>query len=552
MESIESRKLRGGYYTPKRIADFISSWAIRNVSDSVLEPSCGDGIFIESIIQRLLAMGANKVDIAKQVRGVEYDPVEADKARRRLSALDIRPLPNQILDGDFFKFCRANLNDNMRYDCVLGNPPFIRYQDFPEEQRQTAFTLMIRAGLKPNRLTNTWIPFLVTSTLLLKNNGRIGMVIPAELFQVNYAAATRKFLSTAYSTLLIITFRRLVFPDVQQEVVLLLGEKNGREKHGIRIIEIDRMEDLHKIDLDTSKKSTVQLDHSSEKWTQYYLSDKEIETLRKIRSDTSIPLSGEFLAVDVGIVTGQNRFFVVPKETIEEYDLANFSMRIIAKASHIKGLIATDSDWNSLASTNNPVFLVNIPDVSFNSLPIGARRYLEYGAKNGYNVGYKCRIRKKWWVLPSVWIPDAFMLRQVHVCPKLVINNCSATATDTLHRVRLTNGLMRQTLSCAFLNSLTLAFSEVIGRSYGGGVLTFEPSEAERLPLPIKNASGLDAKEIDALLRSNRISDVLDITDDVLLRKGLLLPEKDISNLRSIWTKLRDRRMERRSISTKQ
>ena len=182
-----------------------------------------------------------------------------------------------------------------------------------------------------------------------------------------------------------------------------------------------------------------------------------------------------------------------------------------------------------------------------NSLPSGVKEYIEFGVSQGFDTGYKCRIRKNWWVVPSVWVPDAFMLRQVHLCPKIVLNKCEATATDTLHRVKLINGMSGQILSCAFVNSLTLAFAEVTGRSYGGGVLTFEPSEAERLPLPVKNASDLDIDEIDSLLRENRLEKVLDITDDILLRKGLQLPAKEVSSLRSIWEKLCNRRIQRHS-----
>ena len=39
----EQNKLRGGYYTPTPISEFLAKWAIRNPSDRILEPSCGDG-----------------------------------------------------------------------------------------------------------------------------------------------------------------------------------------------------------------------------------------------------------------------------------------------------------------------------------------------------------------------------------------------------------------------------------------------------------------------------------------------------------------------------
>ena len=50
MKPIEGyNKLRGGYYTPEKIAEFIVDWAIRTTTDTILEPSCGDGSFVNAI-----------------------------------------------------------------------------------------------------------------------------------------------------------------------------------------------------------------------------------------------------------------------------------------------------------------------------------------------------------------------------------------------------------------------------------------------------------------------------------------------------------------------
>ena len=81
MKPIEGyNKLRGGYYTPKKIAEFIATWAIRTKNDEILEPSCGDGSFISAIADRLHEMGASDQSIKHNVTGVELDKVEASKA----------------------------------------------------------------------------------------------------------------------------------------------------------------------------------------------------------------------------------------------------------------------------------------------------------------------------------------------------------------------------------------------------------------------------------------------------------------------------------------
>lgn len=40
---------------------------------------------------------------------------------------------------DFFAFYRDKVTGKSNYDAIVGNPPFIRYQDFDEKSRDIAF-----------------------------------------------------------------------------------------------------------------------------------------------------------------------------------------------------------------------------------------------------------------------------------------------------------------------------------------------------------------------------------------------------------------------------
>src|SRR5699024_2605289 len=126
-------KLRGGYYTPEKIAEFIATWAIRTKDDEILEPSCGDGSFISAIADRLHEMGASDQSIEHNVTGIELDKVEANKAGQYG--------PN-VVQSDFFTYYRNSIDEKKEFDVVVGNPPFIRYQNFEEEYRKIAFELM--------------------------------------------------------------------------------------------------------------------------------------------------------------------------------------------------------------------------------------------------------------------------------------------------------------------------------------------------------------------------------------------------------------------------
>lgn len=542
-----NQKLRGGYYTPAVLSEFLSNWAITEASSRVLEPSCGDGAILEMATQRFIQLGTDSESISSQLEGIELNKTEAKKARARVSSCDPGLECFKVHNGDFFTAAKKWLASEKRFDAVIGNPPFIRYQNFPEQYRSKALDIMRQAGLSPNRLTNTWVPFLITSSLLLNEHGRIGMIIPAELFQVNYAAESRQFLSDYFSKISIVTFNHLVFDDIQQEIVLFLGEKNGENK-GITVTRLDDASDLDLFDYEASfKEDAKPMDHSKEKWTQYFLDIDEIELLRTLKSHPMIMKTGELFQVDVGVVTGENKYFVFNESAVKVNRLGGDTQRIVSRSNHLTGAIFTEKDWQHNVDLKRAAFLFAPNLNNGKRISKAASEYIRLGEELGVQKGYKCSIRKNWYVVPTLWVPDAFMLRQVHEYPMLILNQAQATSTDTIHRVRFENSdYDRDIITAAFMNTLTFAFAEVTGRSYGGGVLTFEPSEAENLPIPLEGANSLNLEELNKILINEGIEAVLDITDEILLIKGLGLSKADVAALRNIWEKLRDRRINRK------
>jgi adenine-specific DNA-methyltransferase len=545
LDKLDNDKLRGGYYTPKPIADFICKWAIRNAEERVLEPSCGDGNFIEAAIQRFLEIGLAQNDLFGHIQGVELMEVEAIKAKSRAESYGLNS--TTIVNSDFFRFIH-HLPESTRYDVVIGNPPFIRYQNFPEKHRNLAITLMSEIGIIPNKLTNIWVPFLVIAATRLSSKGRLGMVIPAELFQVKYAADTRVFLSKYFPRITIVTFTRLVFEGIQQEVVLLLCEKEVSENPGIRVVELDSLDALAKLDIEKIQQAPVKaIDHSTEKWTKYFLETSEIELLRQTKADERIKSCGSYMQVDVGIVTGRNDFFMLNAKQVDELQLGEHVQKVVSKSPQLKGIRfkSEDFDSNSVDQTHTHLFVP--PNLPFDELPIKCQQYIRFGEEMGFDTGYKCKIRKRWYITPSLSKPDGFALRQVNEFPKLVSNLADASSTDTIHRVRFDNGIDSELAVVSFLNSLTFAFSEILGRSYGGGVLTFEPTEIEEIPLPMLiNRGSLDFDKIDRLMREKKIIEVLDMVDKALLIDQMGYSEKQVQEFRSIWKKLSNRRIGRK------
>ena len=116
MEFASAEKLRGGFYTPEPIAEFILRWGINGSTNyDILEPSCGDGVFLEQISRQNLAYNS--------ITAIEYDEIEAQKADKIL-------LQNKrVLNEDFHVYSNETIE---KFDLVVGNPPYIRYQYFNE------------------------------------------------------------------------------------------------------------------------------------------------------------------------------------------------------------------------------------------------------------------------------------------------------------------------------------------------------------------------------------------------------------------------------------
>jgi adenine-specific DNA-methyltransferase len=534
----DTNKLRGGFYTPDELTRFLVDWAVGSNTRSVLEPSCGDGAFITALARRSSELAS--LDTLA-VTATEIDGVEASAARARMWA---GGLSGRVVDRDFFNVVTAELA-SQRFDAIVGNPPFIRFQYFPEAQRELAFSLMAKLGLTPNRLTNAWVPFVAVAASLLSSQGRLAMIVPAELLQVTYAAELRRFLVDTFGRITLVTFRDLVFTGVEQEVVLLLAEGN-ETAGGVRVIELDGLDDLRDRSLLDRTSAGLPVDHSTEKWTQYFLSEREFTLMRALRVGT-VPRLGQFASVDVGVVTGNNDFFVLDPSSEWSADLAPFLSPIVHRSSQLRGFETRADDWMDGAGSNGGRHLLT---VSNDLQPEGKlAEYIAFGASRGVNQGYKCRIRRHWHVVPSVHIPDAFMLRQIYSAPRLSVNALDATSTDTVHRVRFLGTSDPRTLVASFHSSMTFAFAELLGRSYGGGVLELEPTEAEHLPVAYEKALLPRFGELDSLMRSGDLDGVADITDRAIAG-SVGLSTAEMAVLRGAWDRLRKRRSRRGKRST--
>jgi len=511
-------KVLGAVYTPPRVAEALVRWAVRSPAERVLDPACGDGVFLAAARKRLAQLGSAD----PRPMGIDIDPQAAAAAG--------------AICSDFFEWAQLSLfRDVPAFDAIVGNPPFIRSHLFPESSRQLAFRQMRQMGLRPSRLMSTWAPFVAISCRLLAPDGRMAFVVPEELLHVGYAEGLRRFLLERFRRVIVCLSDGDLFPSVQQSVVLLLCDQEPDGPGGLLTMPFASLENGPPYALEPAPAWDW-----CPKWTHLFLSPGERQVIGDSFQQLGWRPLREYGRVEVGVVTGANDFFVLSRSEAEALGNGSCLVPIVTGARDLPGINLSRDDFFHLTERGRPTFLISTAE-PLERLPPKLRDYLEYGVKRQINLRFKCRNRKPWYAVPSVWPADALLLRQAGEMPKLVHLEKKCVSTDTIHRVRWRWPELGKRYAVGFLNTWTLIACELTGRSYGGGVLELMPGEANAIPLP-PPVEELEAifEAVDGLVRSRQLEAAVEMVDRAVLPAAIPAAHHDAA--RSIWAKLVERR----------
>lgn len=510
------RKERGAFFTPSAITRFISNWAIRTANDRVLEPAAGDAAFLVSAVDRLREFEPG-THSSPMVHGVEIHAHSADVARSRVSDAGGQA---DIQLSDFFAVKPAP-----EFDVVIGNPPYIRYQDFTGEARARAREAAIRGGISLTGLASSWAAFTVHSALFLKKGGRLAFVLPAELLSVNYAAPVRKFLFSRFRDVQLVLFDEQVFPEAEADVVLLLadGYLDGPAVHAT----IRQTKNASTLASLGPGQSWTPADPSA-KWTSSLVDADAVRLLQTLSVDglyTNLETWGD---TTLGMVTGNNKYFTLSPQRVAELGLRPDELLSLSPpgSSHLRGLSLSNAHLKRLGEEGNAIHLFYPSDPPSPA----AAAYIADGHRTGVDTAYKCRVRKTWFRVPLVSPADLLLTCMNADTPRITENAARARHLNSVHGVYLNDAckvIGRELLPVASLNSVTLLHAEMVGRAYGGGILKIEPKEADTwaMPSPALVAACADSlrdvkRSVAKLLDKGRLLDAVNTVDQVLLGNG--------------------------------
>jgi tRNA1(Val) A37 N6-methylase TrmN6 len=363
------KKQTGSFYTESKIARWLVKWAIRNPNDSVLEPSFGEGIFIEQALERFKQLKNHSPGIT----AVEIQNDVFEKVNKTLSKNNLN-----VYAADFL-----SLDVPPRFDVVIGNPPYIGIKKLPQYQKYNARQIIDKHEIYCPNNGSLWFPFVLHATDALKTEGRLGFVMPFEITYARYADGLWKRLSEKYSNISICRIYEDFFPNVDVETVLLLAEGKGGCTTYVNYLIYNKIDDLPACNSTYTTRIPVSKIGSNSKPFVYSLLTKEQqELINRFRNEKIITPVVNVCKFKIGYVCADKKYFHPDADTRSRYNLpsGNF-LPAVLNAKELNGGTGIGANADSRQCENKLYLPQRITE--------GDKLYIQSGEMLGVHKKYK-------------------------------------------------------------------------------------------------------------------------------------------------------------------
>ena len=232
------RKLNGAFFTPDYIIDFIAKEIKPQKDDKNLDPSCGCGAFLIGLTEYYKTTFSKSVKsiVKENIYGSDILAYNIHRAKLLLTIYALQH--NEILEeSDFNLFNQDSLKADwdLSFDTVVGNPPYVKFQDLSDENRE----YLVRNWTTVEGGTfNLYFAFFELGYKLLKPTGRLGYITPNNYFTSLAGEAMRRFFQQKKCVTRIIDFTHKKVFDAQTYTALTFLNKQENEA-----IVFDRIKD---------------------------------------------------------------------------------------------------------------------------------------------------------------------------------------------------------------------------------------------------------------------------------------------------------------------
>jgi len=346
---LEDKKINGAFFTPKIITDFIVSQTINSASQKVCDPSCGCGAFL---ISAAIFISENfikdVVDIIEEnLYGVDIADYCVRRSKILLSLLalkngeDKEDIKFNLKTADSlavdWKKLFPEMDREEGFDIVIGNPPYVKYQDINKELRGKLYKdwLTLKTGNY-----NLYFAFFELGVAIMRADGVLGYITPNNYFTSLAGVQLREYLKSNRLIEKIIDFNHLKLFEAQTYTCITFLKK--KEKGFLLYERVDGYEVLDSLkDIHYSKIYFREL--NNRKWR--LIRDIEQENIKRIECVGK--KLGVIADIRVGIATCKDSVYFIFNSTLKEgyyhksyqgkiYQIEKDITKPIAKISNFK------------------------------------------------------------------------------------------------------------------------------------------------------------------------------------------------------------------------
>ena len=336
METVikQNRKNKfGQYFTPKVVAEFMIEMASISKDSKILEPSCGQGVFLELLQQ---------------------------KGFNNLTAFEIdQELANEFNCVKYESFISAKIDE--KFDLIIGNPPYIRWKNLESELKQELSNNPIWNKYF-NSLCDYLYIFILKSIELLNDNGELIFICPEYWMNTTHSISLRNYMvQNGYFEEIYHFNETPIFDKVTVSIIIFKFVKSKEKKDKINVSKFYANQKLtaetlnnlkNKIHFKDAEFLSVSQFKLNERWL---LQSDEVRQELKILETNCLKKSqntllnlfdedkqqfhtiGEFCDIGNGLVSGLDKAFQVNGHVLTENEL-NATINVV-KAKNLKPFV---------------------------------------------------------------------------------------------------------------------------------------------------------------------------------------------------------------------
>src|SRR3989338_8441451 len=246
------RKQLGQCFTGLRTGRLLAALAVRHDQQSIADPMAGHGALLEAAAERARDIRLN----ADELIGVEIEREAARLGKWRVERCvqEFGFKRGRFIHGD--SFAPTTWNDTRRFDLVITNPPYVRYQILSNGTRGNGVHLLsaeatrsalegLAVKLSPPEEQLIWqhlirsysgladlsLPSWLLCGLLTAPSGVLALVVPQTWLNRDYAKIARYFFLRFFQPLAVVQeFGQRWFQDALVPVSLVVGRRLSTEQ----------------------------------------------------------------------------------------------------------------------------------------------------------------------------------------------------------------------------------------------------------------------------------------------------------------------------------